>query len=218
MIRMCYSVVLCALALLFAGCSSHPPSAAQFMNVKEAKGRFNNSFIAGAFLLKGDVYRGTSHVDEDYSDMEDFGNLDLSLLLRYSHFLVGGSFENASFRFIMGFRSKYIGLQGWGSIEATSVSLHRNKAIPLLGGLMLIEEYPISDVFRVGLSEHFSRNAYKVDSHEEGIGFYSSNHYNEFGVGTYLTFEGFSVEFRYGREIGEPRNRIYFMMHYAFFN
>ena len=83
---MCYSVVLCALALLFAGCSSHPPSAAQFMNVKEAKGRFNNSFIAGAFLLKGDVYRGTSHVDEDYSDMEDFGNLDLSLLLRYSHF------------------------------------------------------------------------------------------------------------------------------------
>ena len=203
---------------LFAGCSSHPPSAAQFMNVKKEEGKFNKSFIIGASLRSGDIYKGTSHIHEDYDDEEGFANSDFSLLFRYSHFLVGGSFENASFRFIMGFRSKYIGLQGWGSIEATSVSLHRNKAIPLLGGLMLIEEYPISDVFRVGLSEHFSRNAYKVDSHEEGIGFYSSNHYNEFGIGAYFTYEDFSFEFRYGREIDEPRNRFYFMTHYAFFN
>ena len=218
MTRKFYSAILCAFALLFVGCSSHPPSAAQFMNVKKEEGKFNNSFNAGVFLLRGDAYRGTSHIDEDYGDMEDFGNLDLSLLFRYSHFIAGGSFENMSFRCIMGFRSQYIGLQGWGSVEATSVHSHGRNTIPLFGGLMLIEEYPISDAFRVGVSEHFSRNVYKVDSHEEGIGFYSSSHYAEFGFGAYAVLGNFSFEFRYGREIGEPRNRFYFMTHYAFFN
>ena len=46
----------------------------------------------------------------------------------------------------------------------------------------------------------------------------SSSHYNEFGIGAYFTYEDFSIEFRYGREIDEPRNRFYFMMNYAFFN
>jgi len=220
MIRKFCSLVFCviALLLLLAGCSSHPPSAAQFMNVKMKEGEFNNSFIVGASLRRGDIYKGTSHIYEDYDDKEDIANTDLSLLLRYSHFVAGGSFENMSFRFIMGFRSQYIGLQGWGSVETTSLDLHRNNAIPFFGGLMLIEEYPIGEVFRVGFSEHFSRNVYKVNSHEEGIGFYSSSHYNEFGFGTYLTYKNFSIEFRYGREIGEPRNRFYFMMHYAVFN
>ena len=70
MARKFYSAILCALALLFAGCSSHPPSAAQFMNVKKEEGKFNNSFNAGVFLLRGDTYRGTSHIDEDYGDDE----------------------------------------------------------------------------------------------------------------------------------------------------
>ena len=81
---------------------------------------------------------------------------------------------------------------------------------------MLIEEFPIYDNLRVGASEHISRNAYTVDENCGGLGIPSTYEYGEFGVGAYLTYEGFSVEFRYGREIGEPRNRFYFMINYAF--
>ena len=47
---------------------------------------------------------------------------------------------------------------------------------------------------------------------------FKNGYYPEFGIGTYLTYKNFSFEFRCGREIGEPRNRFYFMTNYAFFN
>ena len=213
MVRKYYSVVLFVLALLFAGCSNHPPSAAQFMNVKKEEGKFNKSFIIGASLRSGDIYKGTSHIHEDYDDEEGFANSDFSLLFRYSHFVAGGSFENMSFRYIMGFRSQYIGLQGWAGMGSDK----KNEA-PISGGLMLIEEIPICDEFRVGLSEYIANNGYSVDENLGGLGFRSTHTYSEFGIGAYFTYEDFSFEFRYGREIDEPRNRFYFMTHYAIFN
>ena len=56
-----YSVVLFALALLFAGCSSHPPSAAQFMNVKKNEG----SLSLGGVFLSGDLYDKEGTLIED---------------------------------------------------------------------------------------------------------------------------------------------------------
>ena len=214
MIRKFCSLVFCVVAslLLLAGCSSHPPSAAQFMNVKMKEGEFNNSFIVGGSLRRGDIYKGTSHIHEDYDDKEDIANSDLSLLFRYSHFVAGGSFENMSFRYIMGFRSRYIGLQGWGGMGSDK------EDPPFSGGLMLIEEIPVCDEFKVGFSEYIANNGYPVDENLGGLGFLSTRTYNEFGFGAYFTYKDFSFEFRYGREIGEPRNRFYFMTHYAFFN
>jgi len=167
----------------------------------------------GGSAFVGDVHRGTYRFESDYFDAEDYGALDISLLMRFDHFIIGASLENISISGIAGFRSQYVGLQGWGLFATNTVD---RDAVPFSGGLMLIEEYSVNDDFRVGLSEHISRNAYNVDENLGGIGFYSTGFYDEFGVGTYLTYKGFSLEFRYGREIDEPRNRFYFMINYAF--
>ena len=215
MIRMYYSVVLFALALLFAGCSSHPPSAAQFMNVKVNENKMGTSFIVGGVARLGDLYK--EHVDgepiqwDSYTCAESYGNLDLSLLFRFYHLILGSSMENLSYKGVVGLVSRYIGLQGWGGF----VKPFFPNDNAFFGGLMLIEEYSILENLKIGLSEHISRNAYHVHYDLKDI---SSILYNEFGFGTYLTYKNFSIEFRYGREIGEPRNRFYFMTHYAFFN
>ena len=212
-----YSVVLFALALLFAGCSSHPPSAAQFMNVHEKRNKIGTSFIVGGSVRAGDIYKehvnGESIQWDDYDGAEFYGNLDLSFLFRYNHLIVGLSLENLSHRGVVGFVSRYIGLQGWGGLALDSFFPNKSTSY---GGVMLIEEYPINDNLKVGLSEHISHNAYQVDQINEGIDCSSSDYYNEFGFGTYLTYKNFSVEFRYGREMDEPRNRFYFMLNYAF--
>lgn len=203
------------MALVMTGCSSHPPSAAQFMNVKINENKFGVGVIAGGSARVGDIYKGDSRIDVDYTDDESRGNLDLSLLFRFDNSVFGFAFENASLRTIFGGRSQYIGVQGWAGIGSAEKG-HDKNAMPFSGGLMLIEEFPIYDNLRVGASEHISRNAYTVDENCGGLGIPSTYGYGEFGIGTYLTFEGFSIEFRYGREIGEPRNRFYFMINYAF--
>ena len=211
--------ILFALALLFAGCSSHPPSAAQFMNVHEKRNKIGTSFIVGGSVRAGDIYKehvnGESIQWDDYDGAEFYGNLDLSFLFRYNHLIVGLSLEDLSHRGVVGFVSRYIGLQGWGGLALDSFFPNKSTSY---GGVMLIEEYPINDNLKVGLSEHISHNAYQVDQINEGIDCSSSDYYNEFGFGTYLTYKNFSIEFRYGREFDEPRNRFYFMTHYAFFN
>lgn len=221
MIRKFCSLVFCvvALLLLLAGCSNHPPSAAQFMNVHEKRNKIGTSFIVGGSVRAGDIYKehvnGESIQWDDYDGAEFYGNLDLSFLFRYNHLIVGLSLENLSHRGVVGFVSRYIGLQGWGGLALESFFPNKSTSY---GGVMLIEEYPINDNLKVGLSEHISHNAYQVDQINEGIDCSSSDYYNEYGVGAYLTYKGFSIEFRYGREIDEPRNRFYFMTHYAFFN
>jgi len=207
--------ILCSLvwvmALILAGCSNHPPSAAQFMNVNKNGG----SLVLGGVAFVGDVHRGTYRFESDYFDAEDYGALDISFLMRFDHFIFGASLENISISGIAGFRSQYVGLQGWGLFAINTVD---RDAVPFFGGLMLIEEYPVNENFKLGFSEHISRNAYNVDENLGGIGFYSTGFYNEFGAGAYLAFKGVSLEFRYGREIDEPRNRFYFMINYAFMN
>ena len=219
MARKFYSAILCALALLFAGCSSHPPSAAQFMNVKMKRNKMGATFVVGGVARVGDVYKehvnGESIQWDSYDGAEFYGNSDLSFLFRYDHLILGFSVENLSHRGVVGFVSRYIGLQSWGGLALKSFFPSKSASY---GGVMLIEEYPIDESLKVGLSEHISRNAYQVDQINEGIDCFSSDYYNEFGVGAYLAYKGFSFEFRYGREIGEPRNRFYFMTHYAFFN
>ena len=202
------------IALVFTGCSSHPPSAAQFMNVELNEKKFGVGVIAGGSARVGDIYKGDSRIDVDYTDDESRGNLDLSLLFRFDNSVFGFAFENASLKAIWGGRSQYIGVQGWAGIGSAEKG-HDKNAMPFSGGLMLIEEFPIYDNLRVGASEHISRNAYTVDENCGGLGIPSTYGYGEFGIGTYLTFEGFSIEFRYGREISEPRNRFYFMLNYA---
>lgn len=202
-------IVLAVYALLLAGCSNHPPSAAQFMNVKENE----NSLGVGGTVKIGDLHQGKYRFENDYSDGEYRGDFDLSYLHRYSHLVVGLYSENLfSLSALAGFRTEYIGVQGWLGGAFIAV----DEQAPFYGGLRLIEEYPVNWKFRVGLSEHFSRNAYFVDKNGAGLGSPSTGFYNEFGGGAYLAYKSFSVEMLYGREIDEPRNRFYLMVNYSF--
>ena len=223
MVRKYYSVVLCALALLFAGCSNHPPSAAQFMNVKKN----GMAFVVGGAARIGDVdnrevsygpKNNTAH-DQYYSYEEGYWNLDIAWLCATSYVVLGIGLEDYTFRMFLGPRFHYFGIQGWGGL---SPSERRNeKDNPkVVGGVMLIEQIPITEKIKVGFSEHISRNSYGMINHTEccSMNEIYAEQYAEFGFGTYLTYKDFSIEFRYGREIGEPRNRFYFMTHYAFFN
>ena len=111
----CLLVLL--VATMLAGCSNHPPSAAQFMNVNKNGG----SLVLGGSAFVGDVHRGTYRFESDYFDAEDYGALDISLLMRFDHFIIGASLENISICGIAGFRSQYVGLQGWGLFATNTV-------------------------------------------------------------------------------------------------
>ena len=206
--RLAYFVVLLVAAML-AGCTSHAPSAAQFMNVKKN----GNSIALGGAIWTGDVHHGTYRYESDFTDKENAGDFDLNYFHRFNSVVIGMYSVNAlSLNYVTGVRSQYFALQGWlgGAINAV------DHVTPFYGGLMLIEEYPVTDNFRAGLSEHVSRNAYDVDENWGGICCVAAGFYNEFGAGAYLAYSNFSFEFRYGREIDEPRNRFYFMANYAF--
>ena len=197
-------IVLTVCALLLAGCSSHPPSAAQFMNVKEQGGYF----AIGGALRAGDVYSGDYQSIPDYKAEEGFWNADLSLLVRYGNIVFGTGVENVALRNIVGYHWEYVGLQCWGSF---GMAAPVGGDLSFYGGMMLIEEYPMTEKFRIGTSEHISHNAYTVDE----LGFPSTATYWEVGTGIYLAYGDFSLEFRYGREIDDSRNRFYFMINYA---
>ena len=201
-------IALMVCALLLAGCSNHPPSAAQFMNVKED----GSAIVIGGTAKVGDLHRGENRLRSDYTDGELFGDLDLALLFRYNHLVMGFYSENLfSASGLAGLRWEYVGIQGW-----SGMTIGIENQVPIYGGLMLIEEKPLSWNVRVGLCEYFSRNAYFVDENGAGLGSPSTGFYNEFGAGIYLAYKAFSVELRYGREIDEPRNRFYFMINYGF--
>lgn len=223
MVRKYCSVVLCVLALLFAGCSNHPPSAAQFMNAKKD----GMSFVVGGAVRTGNVDnrevsygpKNNAAHDQYYSYEEGNWNLDIAWFAASSHVVLGFAFEDYTYRMFLGPRFQYFGVQGWGGLSPSESKSDKGIS-KVVGGVMLIEQIPISENFKVGFSEHVSRNSYRVINHTEccSMNEIYAEQYNEFGVGTYLAYKGFSFEFRYGREIGEPRNRFYFMTHYAFFN
>ena len=222
MLCKCFEIAVVMFVLLFAGCSNHPPSAAQFMNVKKN----GMSFVVGGAVRTGNVDnrevsygpKNNAAHDQYYSYEEGYWNLDLVWFAATSHVVLGLALEDYTYRMFFGPRFQYLGLQGWAGLSP-SESRDDKKISNVVGGVMLIEHIPISEKFKVGFSEHISRNSYKVINHTEccSMNEIYAEQYNEFGIGTYLAYKGFSFEFRYGREIGEPRNRFYFMLNYGSF-
>ena len=222
MLCKCFEIAVVMFVLLFAGCSNHPPSAAQFMNVKKN----GMSFVVGGAVRTGNVDnrevsygpKNNAAHDQYYSYEEENWNLEIAWLAATSYVVLGLGFEDYTYRMFFGPRFQYLGLQGWAGLSP-SESRDDKKISNVVGGVMLIEHIPISEKFKVGFSEHISRNSYKVINHTEccSMNEIYAEQYNEFGIGTYLAYKGFSFEFRYGREIGEPRNRFYFMLNYGSF-
>ena len=205
-------IVLTVCALLFVGCSNHPPSAAQFMNARNGI-----NFVVGGAARAGnlDNRKIPRRDDESVSYEEGYWNTDLALSSAGSYVLFAMDFEDFTYRTIMGGRSRYFGVQGWYGLvfdERGSGNLRH------VGGVMLVEQYPVLENFKVGISEHVSRNSYRVidDPGCCSINTLYPEIYPEFGAGAYVVYKGFSAEFRYGREIGASNNRFYFQLNYAF--
>ena len=207
---------LTATLLFLAGCSNHPPSAAQFMNVKDGV-----NLVVGGAARFGDVDDRTipGQDDESTSYEEGYWNTDLALSFAFPYAVIALDFEDYTYRTIMGWRSQYFGIQGWyGFVLSEEYDDHRSK-VKHTGGVMLVEQYPVSEYFKVGLGEHVSRNSYMVIEDPGCCTFNSlrAETYPEFGASIYIAYKGLSAEFRYGREIGESNNRFYFQFNYAFF-
>lgn len=201
-------------ALLLAGCSSHPPSAAQFMNMKNK----SFGFGSGGTLRTGNLYDGkcNNYDHNDYFCVEEARDLDLAFFYRIHYGVFGLSLENFTPNLHAGFLSQYVGLQGWAWTGMGAVEERYGRGGSFYGGVMLIEELPITEKFRIGISEHISRNVYKVDENLGGLSFWSADAFGEYGVGAYVSFWGASLEYRYGREIGKSNNRFYFTLNYLF--
>ena len=207
-------IVLTVCALLLAGCSNHPPSAAQFMNMKNK----SFGFGSGGTLRTGNLYDGkcNNYDHNDYFCVEEARDLDLAFFYRIHYGVFGLSLENFTPNLHAGFLSQYVGLQGWAWTGMGAVEERYGRGGSFYGGVMLIEELPITEKLSVGISEHISRNVYKVDENLGGLSFWSADAFGEYGVGAYVSFWGASLEFRYGREIGTSNNRFNFMLNYLF--
>ena len=83
------------------------------------------------------------------------------------------------------------------------------------GGVSIIEQLPIGDNFRIGLTQHLSRNGREANTAQHGamvigVGRSAPVFYDEIGCGGYISFipnESLRVgiEFRYGRDLTYKR-------------
>ena len=220
-------LLLAAVMLVLAGCSVaiiHPPSAATFMEKRD-----------GAFLKGGSVsaYWGDlvssnkeplpkheikQEVNEDwyYYENEIPVQVDISLQRSFGFFKYGVGLDFVTPYVEAGFFSKYLGLMGWSNLFPWQHEKINYKSLQWGGGISLIEQLPIGDNLRLGLTQHLSRNGREGrtygDAAEGGFGIPTSTpvFYDEIGGGGYLSFVPgekirIGVEFRYGRDLTYKR-------------
>ena len=195
--------------LLFVGCSSHAPSASRFMAAKPNSVSYG--FGGGGFWgddnshsereFDGDVYK--------YSELRFL--LDGVAFFRTDNFVFGLELgEHSLVRMTFGFSNDYMGVQGWISPFYLNENESTNWKRPL--GLMLIEQLPFSSDFRVGVSQFFAYNSYSGFLQGNGsLGNFScyAKFYAELGAGAYVSYGKYSLEFRYGNEMGPDNHRFY---------
>ena len=234
----CLFVFLAASMLAGCGVSSiHPPSAATFM--EKSDGAFLKS-VSGS-LYWGDLAYGGLGVDfvpnkeikkevnDDWAYAEREVPVDIMLEIQRSigYFKFGGGLDFLTPYLQIGFVSDYLGVMGWSNLWLWQLEKVEHKYFQWGGGLSLIEQLPIGDSFRMGLTQHLSRNgrhAHVYTNHgkmnlgrhacafDAGI---ACTHdtpifYDEIGGGGYISFVPretlrFGLEFRYGRDLTYKR-------------
>ena len=222
----CLLVLL--VAAMLAGCSVstiHPPSASAFMEKSEDAFLTNVSFSAywGENLNKKNglyVAEGVKEVErserwkEDwyYVDMEWYIQFHGSLQKNIGHFKYGFGIDFATPYVQAGFVSDYLGVMGWSNLCLWQLEKVEHAYFQWGGGISLIEQLPIGDNFRIGLTQHLSRNARESIMAQHGgawpRGFSRATpiFYDEIGGGAYVSFIPFGktrvgIEFRYGRDL-----------------
>jgi hypothetical protein len=222
-----FPFLLTSLALFLAGCSSimRPPPAAAYMDSYKRDNVVTSasiSFFAGQLdndSTEQSTYSHTSHA-------EWWGDGTFARYISGGYFTFGWGIETFTPFLQAGFVSPYIGLTGWSStyslFYAPLVEKDEKKALAnYAGGGMLIEQIPLNDKWKIGFTQHISRNGrelYYVDEDcfgEIGCGWPSARpkFYTEVGGGFYVSRtindnSKMSLEFRYGRDLDEKRNRV----------
>lgn len=203
-------LLLVAEMLVLAGCSHHPPSAAQFMNAKVGA-----NVGLGLAARIGDIYDSSyvySQSDKASISLEEgYWNLETTLYFGLPYFTFGFEAEDYTLRSVLGVRTDY-----WGAVYWIGFPFRDSHEARFPQGFMLVQQLPISEAFRIGLSEHISRNSYRVIDDPGCCTFNDvyGDAYNEVGAGAYIVYSSFSAEFRYGNEMNSSNNRFYFVLNY----
>lgn len=221
--RLTYLFVLLVAAML-AGCSSimRPPSAAAFMSSYEKEAAVVNMSLA---LYGGDLENDEEHYDhhKDMNDSHSEWVLDFSEIIFWNKefFSIGLGAQSVTPFAQLGFVSPYFGLSAWSSIYSPFNSGNYVKDVfwkDISFGTMSIQQFPIGTKAKIGLTEHFSRNGVERYLSEVKEGFMAFSFpephplfYYEVGGGFFASYqlEGVmvSLEFRYGRDLDNKRNR-----------
>ena len=218
-----YTLVFMA-ALVLSGCSSimRPPSATAFMSSYEKDTAVVNLNLA---LYSGDLDNHEKYYDHDIE--KDFSHsewvLDFSEIVFWNKgfFSIGLGAQSVTPFVQLGFVSPFFGLSAWSSIYSPFNSgnyLSDNFWKDVSFGTMLIQQIPIGNKVKIGLTEHFSRNGVERYLSEVKEGFMAFSFpephplfYYEVGGGAFASYrlEGVTIalEFRYGRDLDNKKNR-----------
>lgn len=220
--------LLVLIVVVLTGCSVsviHPPSASAFMEKSEDAFLTDVSFSAswGENLNKGNglyVAEGVKEVERSERWKEDWYYVDMewpvqfhgSLQKNIGYFKYGFGIDFATPYVQAGFVSDYLGVMGWSNLCLWQLEKVEHAYFQWGGGISLIEQLPIGDNFRIGLTQHLSRNARESIMAQHGgvlprsIGSATPVFYEEIGGGVYVSFIPFEktrvgIEFRYGRDL-----------------
>ena len=211
-------------SLVLSGCSSvmRPPSATAFMSSYEKDYAVVNMSLA---LYGGDLDNDDEHYDHDI-DMEDSHSewvfdLTENIFWNKGFFSIGLGGQTVTPFVQLGFVSPYFGLSTWSSIYSPANIgnyLSDNFWKDVSYGAMLIQQIPIGNELKIGLTEHFSRNGVERYLSEVKGGFmmpsFPEPHplfYYEMGGGFFVSYHlekaTIALEFRYGRDLDNKQNR-----------
>ena len=225
-------IALTVCALLLAGCSVaiiHPPSAATFMDKRD------DYFVMGASasFFFGDLVddeMGVDYVADGIKEVERSDDWNDEWYYKSKEWPIGGMFSlqrnKGYFKYGFGFDfvtpyvqaglvTDYFGVMGWSNLWLWQLEKVEHKYFQWGGGISLIEQLPIGDNFRIGLTQHLSRNGREANTAQHGamvigMGRSAPVFYDEIGCGGYVSFMPneslrIGVEFRYGRDLTYKR-------------
>ncbi len=218
-------LLLLLFAACLAGCSSvmRPPPAAAYMDSYAQDGAVGS---LGLSYYAGDLENGR-HENSSYSHYsyaEWWGDVNLASYFSGGYFTFGLGYQTFTPFLQTGFVSPYFGLTAWSNTSALVIPAIKSSERSFLwhysGGGMAIEQIPLGDSWKIGFTEHLSRNGrefYYVDDddcYSIGCNIPVPRHrfYTEVGGGFYVSRKigndsRVSLEFRYGRDVDEDRNR-----------
>ena len=212
-------IVLTVCALLVAGCSSvmRPPSAAAFM---DSYGQDKPVVNMNGALYGGDLDNDNARSEEWVFDATG------SVFWNKSFFSLGFGTQTVTPFTQLGIVSPYFGVTAWSSIYspfniANYMSDNFWKDVSL--GAMVVEQIPVGNKVKIGVTEHFSRNGIERYLSEAKEGFMAFSFpephpafYREVGGGAFVSYKRESstlaFEFRYGRDIDNRCNRFAVMI------